>query len=125
MAWEYKNKNTNSDSIRHYAAAALKLSAGIGYGRGEALGHMYEGIADVLDQNYEKAQANLMRALTMMEKMPPSKDVNELLHNIGLVYYMQTKFPDAIAYFERSKKAAKDIGNDSRVARAYFYLGDI
>ncbi|MBE2290572.1 MAG: tetratricopeptide repeat protein [Chitinophagaceae bacterium] len=125
MAWEYKNKNTNTDSIRHYAGAALKLSAKIGYTRGEALGNMYEGIADVLDQNYEKAQANLMKALAVMEKQPPSKDVNELLHNIGLVYYMQTKFPEAIAYFERSKKSAKDIGNDSRVARAYFYLGDI
>lgn len=125
MAWEYKNRNTNSDSIRHYSDAALKLSARIGYTRGEALAHMYEGIADVLDQNYEKAQANLMKAWAVMEKQPPSKDVNELLHNIGLVYYMQTKFPEAIAYFERSKKSAKDIGNDSRVARAYFYLGDI
>lgn len=125
LAWEYKNRNTNPDSILFYAGRGLNLAKSIGFNKGIALCRMHTGIANILQNEYDTAVANLTGALKYYEQEPATRELNETYHNLGLNYYMQTKFEPAIKYFRLSEDVADSLGNDSRSARAAFYLGDI
>ncbi len=125
LAWEYKNRHANIDSILFYANKGLALANSINFEKGAAVCSMYIGIANILQNKYDPAIINLNGALAYFESLPPSKELNEIYHNIGLDYYMQTKFEPALQYFEKSKKTAFAINNKSREARAFFYLADI
>lgn len=125
MAWEYKNRNTNPDSILYYAGKGLKLASDINFPKGVALCKLHIGMANILQNDYATAFTNLNAALSYLEGQPASRELNETYHNMGLSYYMQTKFEPAIKYFKLSEEVADALGNDSRSARAAFYLGDI
>ena len=125
LAWEFKNRDTNEDSVLHYATKGLQLANEIGFGKGIALCEMHLGIAHMLKQEYAPALQHLNNALAYYEPQGAGKELNEVYHNIGVVYYMQTKLEQAITYFEKSEKIAAAIGNNSRLARACFYQGDI
>lgn len=125
LAWEFKNRDTNEDSVLHYATKGLQLAKEIGFGKGIALCEMHLGIAHMLKQEYAPALQHLNNALAYYEPQGAGKELNEVYHNIGVVYYMQTKLGQAITYFEKSEKIAAAIGNNSRLARACFYQGDI
>jgi len=125
IAWEYKNHNTDPDSILLYARKGLTLAESISFKKGIALCRMHIGMAYILQNDYAHAVQELNSALEYYEHQPASRELNELYHNLGLNYYMQTKFEPAIKYFRLSEDVAEKIANDSRVARAAFYLGDI
>lgn len=125
LAWEFKNRNTNTDSIQHYANKGLILANAINYSKGEAVCSLYLGIANTLKAEYEEALLNLNGALSYYDHTPASKELNELYHNIALTYYLQTQLDAAITYFEQSKQVAIAINNKSRLARACFYLGEV
>lgn len=125
MAWEYKNRNTDPDSILFYANKGLSLAESIKFKKGIALCRMHTGMAYVLLNDYPRAVEELNRALEFYEHQPAGRELNELYHNLGLNYYMQTQFEPAIKYFRLSEDVAEKIANDSRSARAAFYLGDI
>jgi len=125
MAWEYKNRHSDADSILYYANKGLALANKAEFERGKALCYLYIGVAYVLKNDYGPGLLNLDNALAYFEAQQPGKDLNEVYHNLGLAYYLQTKWEPAITYFEKSKKVAATIKNNSRLARAYFYLGDI
>jgi len=125
IAWEYKNKSLNIDSIEAYANKGIALASKIKYPIGTARCHIMLGTALLLNDDYDRGTAYLNDALSYFEKQPDSKELNEILHNLGLSYYKQTKLDLAIQYFERSKKVAKNISTPSRLARAHFYLADI
>lgn len=125
IAWEYKNKSVNIDSIEAYANKGIALASKAKYQLGTARCHIMLGTALLLNEDYDRGTSYLNEALSYFEKQPDSKELNEILHNLGLSYYKQTKFDLAIQYFERSKKVAKNTNTPSRLARAHFYLADI
>jgi signal transduction histidine kinase len=125
IAWEYKNRYPNTDSIIYYAQKGLDLSGLRNYPKGIALCNLYLGVAYDLNDEFAKALSSFEVAKEYFEGRPASKDLNEVYHNIGLNFYLQTHLDQAINYFELSKKAAAAIHNNSRLARANFYLGDI
>ena len=125
IAWEYKNKNLNIDSIEAYANKGIELASKIKYPLGTARCHIMLGTALLLNEDYDRGTAYLNDALSYFEKQPDSKELNEILHNLGLSYYKQTKLDLAIQYFERSKKVAQNTNTPSRLARAHYYLADI
>ena len=125
LAWEHKNRNTNTDSIQYYANKGLILANAINYRKGEAICSLYLGIAYTLKAEYEEALLNLNGALSYYDHTPASKELNELYHNVALTYYLQTQLDAAITYIEQSKQVAIAINNKSRLARAYLYLGEV
>ncbi|MBX2904673.1 MAG: tetratricopeptide repeat protein [Taibaiella sp.] len=125
MAWEYKNRNSIPDSVLYYANKGLELASTINFPKGIALCKLHIGMANILQNDFGAAFTNLNTALSYYESQPASRELNEAYHNMGLNYYMQTKFEPAIKYFHLSEDVADELGNDSRSARAAFYLGDI
>lgn len=125
IAWEYKNKNINIDSIEAYANKGIKLAEKAKFTLGTARCHIMLGTALLLHDDYDRGTSYLNDALSYFEKQPDSKELNEILHNLGLSYYKQTKFDLAIQYFERSKTVARNLNTPSRLARAHYYLADI
>jgi signal transduction histidine kinase/Tfp pilus assembly protein PilF len=125
IAWEYKNKNINIDSIEAYSNRGIELASKIKYPLGTARCHIMLGTALLLNDDFDRGTSYLNDALSYFEKQPDSKELNEILHNLGLSYYKQTKLDLAIQYFERSKKVAKNTNTPSRLARAHYYLADI
>lgn len=125
LAWEFKNRNTNVDSIIFYAEQGMALANAIHFRQGAALCSMHVGIALILRDEYAPAVVNLNGALAYFETLPATKELNEIYHNLGLNYYMQTRFDSALANFELSRTAAAAIDNKSRLARAHYYLADI
>jgi signal transduction histidine kinase len=126
ISWEIKNHGGEVDSILFYANKGYAIANAIGFEKGKALCGMHIGMANILRNEYDTALANLNGALTYFEPLPSSgKELNEIYHNMGLDYYMQTKFEPALQYFEKSKQAATAIKNNSRLARAHYYLADI
>lgn len=125
MAWEYKNRSGDPDSILLYANKGLTLAESVNFKKGVALCRMHIGMAYILQNDYAHAVQELNKALEYYEHEPASRELNEIYHNLGLNYYMQTKFAPAMKYLRLSEDVADKIANDSRSARAAFYLGDI
>ncbi len=99
----------------HYAAAAAQFERAVELAPDDASDWLRLGGTYLLGGLYPKAEGALQRAISLQ----PSYDAYS---NLGTTYFLERKFPDAIAAFEQSSAlGGRQIMAYGNLAQAYFW----
>ncbi|MEA3446249.1 MAG: histidine kinase [Bacteroidota bacterium] len=118
----------NPDSCLFYANCAIDLSSSLNYKFGKAIAKFQIGNGYYFMNKLKNALLNYFEALSLLEKLEPSKPLGDLLSQIGLIHYNGRSMTNAIDYFKKAIRVfelTEDVEAKYYVQRLIFhaYLG--
>jgi tetratricopeptide (TPR) repeat protein len=119
---------TNKDSSLYYAKLAIKQSRIIGYKFGEGQAYYNISINDHYFGNYSNMLMNASEALALMEESASDNHQFELLSALeilGVSYWAQSQFDDAIAILKKAEQLCIKIENKKELAIIYASMSAI
>ncbi|MCK9424330.1 MAG: histidine kinase, partial [Bacteroidales bacterium] len=111
------------DSGMRYAREALYLSGSLDYIKGKGIATFNIGNCYYFKRDIKNALTNYLTALRILEPFEPSREIGNLLLQLGSVneYVRNTK--KVTAYFQRAASNFAVIGDSVATMLAYFTLG--
>ena len=113
-----------------YANELFEISKEIGYKEGIAMGLTLLGRVATKNKDFNKAQEYLFKALSIYEEMQHAEGQCDVLRGIGDLFFLRTKYQNAIQYYKKSLDLAFLIGDpkqicvsDSSLSKSYELLG--
>ncbi|MEK6615672.1 MAG: tetratricopeptide repeat protein, partial [Bacteroidota bacterium] len=140
LAMEFRSNN--SDTAVYFAKQALALSQKINYAQGIAEAYLWHGTAIINLGKYDEALSLLNKAIQLLNSpalkggdkgalsaLRGDKGGCKLLarayNNIGIIYYNQGSYPDALKNHFASLKIKEEIGDKQGIANSYLGIGNI
>jgi len=126
-------RNSNPDTSVYYAQRALALASKIQDEIGIASAYLWIGTALTNLGKYKDAIKNLMEARQHYEQLLSVQNGNKNLkklyaratNNLGLVYYNQGIYPEALKYYSEGLKKRQEINDSLGIASSYNNLGNV
>lgn len=126
-------RNSNPDTSVFFAQRALELSMKLGDEEGVASAYLWMGTAQTNLGKYNEALKNLIEARKFYEELLSEKNENRNLkklyaratNNLGLVYYNQGVYPDALKYYSEGLKIRQEINDSLGIAASYNNMGNV
>jgi signal transduction histidine kinase len=111
------------DSTIEYGVRAVKLSQTLGYKYGVAEGTRLTALGYQRIGKLTEATRLYLRALPMFEEIPDSLGYGNTLNGLGISYFEQEDYSNALAYYQRAEPVFFRIGNMNRYSAALSNIG--
>ena len=117
-----KFKTNNPDTSLYFSGQAFELAGKINYLKGLAEAHLFSGTANIVLGKYDVALDHFKKALPLGRD---KKFIARIYNNIGLVYYGQGNYPEALKNHFTALKIRMEIGDKQGIAASYSNIGII
>jgi tetratricopeptide (TPR) repeat protein len=105
----YEYIESKPDTVMLLALQALELSRRIHFLKGEAIS--LNRVSNAYVGNYSKSMEVLLQALQINEKINNIDGKERNLNNIGIIYFAQEDYRQALFYYFKAKQLAEQINN--------------
>ncbi len=116
-------KDTSTDSMVAVAQRGLLLTDKTNFTKGRARCLASLGVAYMFKNDLERADSICNVAISLLEKTKDSAEMGPVFYYIGNIRYRQTKYKEAILYFEKSIRFAIKRGDDRAVGNSLDNIG--
>lgn len=111
-----------------YSQEALELAGELNFQKGRAHSYQVLGVSHDLRSNYPSAIDAYSKGLAIMKQIDPKRarylDLHAaLLNGIGIAYYHQSNYKEALTYFLESLGLAETLAEKSRLANILVNIG--
>jgi signal transduction histidine kinase len=116
-------RNASSDSMVAVAQRGLSLANKIQFEPGKVRCMASLGVAYMFRNELETADSICSKAIALLTHNIDNRDMSLLFYYMGNIRYRQTKYREAIEYFERAIMSSEKIGDDKMIARCLDNIG--
>lgn len=121
VASEYRN--TSTDSMLAVAKRGIALANKLHFKKGKARCLASLGVAHMFRNDLDIADSICNVGIALLQETKDSIGMKQLLYYMGNIRYRQTKYKEAIAYFEQTIKIAEKTGDEKMTGKCLDNIG--
>jgi adenylate cyclase len=118
-----KHASINSKGCMHYIELLMHISEKLKQPVYQAWGYYFKCYLDRLEDNYDVALENGMKALSLFSISKHQNGIADAYNQIGAIYWKQGNGPEALANFQASMKIREATGDTRGMAVSYSNMG--
>ncbi|MFY9308774.1 MAG: tetratricopeptide repeat protein [Bacteroidia bacterium] len=115
-------RNNSPDTCIYFAQQALTLSEKVNFKKGRVEAYLWIGTAYTNKGDYENALKLLLIAL---KESTDKRNTGKINNNIGLIYYAQGNYAEALRAHFASLRIRKEIEDKQGIAASYNNIGNV
>ena len=121
LGWIYKGSDTQKSN--EYLTQTLEEALKIGYKKGEADAYNGFGALAFIAADYELAQSNFEKALTIRLALEDQQGAASLYNNIAIIRGRKGDLSGSLEYYLKATKLRENTGNDEKLGANYLNIG--
>ena len=121
LAWSLKASSPSR--AMEYALLGNQLAQKLSYDIGLSRSYKCSGVIYLIQGSYSKALSELLKAVSIDERLGDKRSLAASLMNIGTVYKNQQIYNDALEYYQRAIDIMEELNMEASVAAVYNNVG--